>query len=226
MVNKAAGSSSDKKAMALYRSDIYRLLARVYREEPDLDLIRWAKDQSFREILDEMEIRFEDDFLDVPDEALIEILGLEFTRLFIGPGKHISPHESVHHEIDGGGWGNLWGLSTAEVNNFMKSAGLELNQQEGLLPDHISAELEFMATVNKMEAQTRGKNDYEGTLYLLDMEKKFLKWHLAKWTPIFCDKVICETQSSFYRAMATVLKEFVELDENRVDSVITSVSSE
>jgi TorA maturation chaperone TorD len=222
MAYKAKGPSSDEQTMALHRSDIYRLLARVFRKEPDLDLIRGAKDKPFLEILDEMEIRFDDDFLDVPDETLVDILGLEYTRLFVGPGKHIPPYESVHHQLNGGGWGSLWGKSTAQVNSFMKTAGLELKQKYENLPDHISVEFEFISEVCKREAKAREQNDYEGTLYLLDMENKFIGDHLIKWTPVFCDKVIEETSSSFYKAMARLTKDYIKLDNETVGATIDS----
>ena len=223
MAYEADGPSSDKKAMALHRSDIYRLLARVYREEPDLKLVSEAKSQSFQDALKEMNIGFENDFLKASDLALVESLAVEFTRLFVGPGKHIPPYESVHHKLNGGGWGSLWGESTAEVNKFIKTAGLELKQRYGNLPDHISVELEFLSEVCKTEAQAYEENEYEGTLYILDMEKKFIGKHLIKWTPIFCDKVRKETRSSFYKAMASLTKDFIKLEEKTVSSMIDSI---
>ncbi len=226
MAYEAAGPSSDKKAMALHRSYIYALLAKVYREPPDLELIRVAKEQSFRDTLKEMNIRFENDFLKAPDLALVESLAVEFTRLFVGPGKHIPPYESVHHQLNGGGWGSLWGESTAEVNSFIKSAGLKLKQKYENLPDHISIELEFLSEVCKREAQACEENDYEGTLYILDMEKKFVARYLGRWTAAFCDKVIEETESSFYKAMANLTKDFVEMEEKTIDFMITSGSAE
>lgn len=226
MDNKATGPSSDRKAMALSRSDIYILLARVYRQEPDLELIRWAKGKPFLEIVDEMEIGLQNDFLETPDSALVESLATEFTRLFIGPGKHIPPYESIHHQIDGGGWGSLWGESTAQVNNFIKTTGLKLKPKYENLPDHISIELELLSELCKTEAKAYEENDYEGTLYILDMERKFIGGHLIKWAPLFCDKIIEETRSSFYKAMASLTKDFIKQEETTISSMIDSTLNE
>ncbi|VAX16447.1 hypothetical protein MNBD_NITROSPINAE04-502 [hydrothermal vent metagenome] len=223
MAKEVKGPSSDNKTMALSRSDIYRLLARVYREEPDLRLIREAKNRSFQDALKEMNIGFENDFLKAPAPALVESLAVEYTRLFVGPGKHIAPYESVHHQLNGGGWGSLWGESTVEVNRFIKTAGLQLKKKYENLPDHISVELEFLSEVCKREAKACEENDYEGTLYILDMEGKFVNDHLIKWAPVFCDKVRKETRSSFYKTMALLTEEFIRLEEKTISSMIDSI---
>ena len=108
-------------------------------------------------------------------KELIEDLAVEYARLFLGPDKHISPHESVHHERDGGDWGALWGKSTVEVKKFIESAGLEYISEYSGMPDHISVELEFMQQATSREAQAWESNDSEGALYCLKMEKKFLE---------------------------------------------------
>ena len=202
--------------MAGYRSSLYGLLARVYRNEPDAVLIGMLKTPMFTEAFTEMGAEFEPGFLDQSEDLLMEELAVEFTRLFLGPGPHISPHESVHHELKQGKWGTLWGDSTVEVKNFIESAGLKVESELNLIHDHISVELEFMQLLTRREAKAREKGDNKTAAQCVKMEKEFLERHLTSWVPPFCDKVIATTDSSFYRVTAELTKQFLEFEKENL----------
>ena len=108
----------DKADEANHRNHIYGLLATVYRQEVTSDFLRRLKDPQFLGVLSGLGIEFKSDFLEKPETVLLEDLAVEYTMLFLGPGKHISPHESMHHQIDEGKWGQLWGDSTVSVRNL------------------------------------------------------------------------------------------------------------
>ena len=76
------------------------------------------------EVLSEMGFQYEI-FSQKDQDQLLEDLAVEYARLFLGPAKHISPHESIHHQRDDGDWGSHWGGSTVEVKKFIESTGLE-----------------------------------------------------------------------------------------------------
>jgi TorA maturation chaperone TorD len=202
---------------AIQRSNIYGLLALIYRAEPTEQLIKYIKDPKLLSVLSGMGAGLGDDFLKRPDHRLTEDLAVEYTRLFLGPGRHISPHESVHHERDDGDWGSFWGRSTLEVKKFIEAAGLEYNSRYSGLPDHISVEFEFMQQAARRQARAREENDNQGGLYCMRMEKKFIEEHLIRWVPIFCDKVIAEASLSFYREMARVTKYFMEFEHEEMN---------
>jgi len=198
------------------RSNIYGLLALIYRAEATEQLIKYIKDPGLLSVLSGMGAGLGDDFLKRADDGLKEDLAVEYTRLFLGPGRHISPHESVHHERDDGDWGGFWGRSTVEVKKFIEAAGLEYHSGYSGLPDHISVEFEFMQQAVKREARARAEKDNQGALYCMSMEKKFIEEHLIRWVPIFCDKVIAEAELSFYREMARVTKYFMEFEHEEM----------
>ena len=210
----------EKAERATGRSSIYGFMATIFREEITMDQLHQLKTQAFIKALFEPESQFYDALLDKPEEQLIEDLAVEYARLFLGPDKHISPHESVHHERDGGDWGALWGKSTVEVKKFIESAGLEYITEYSGLPDHISVELEFMQQAARREAQAWESNDSEGALYCIKMEKKFLDDHIAKWIPLFCDKIIADAELSFYREIAKLTKHFIELEMEEISGGI------
>lgn len=204
--------------IAKHRSNIYALLAAIYHKEVTPALLKQIKEPQFLEVLSELGAKLEDDVLKGSEDKLIEDLAVEYTRLFLGPGKHISPHESVHHERDDGDWGRLWGKSTVEVKKFIEASGLEYKSEYSGLPDHISVELEFMQKVTEREAQAWEGKDKDGAIYCLKIEKKFMDDHLKKWIPIFCDKIIAETESSFYKGMAKLTKKFIEFESEEIKS--------
>ncbi len=199
----------DKAETAISRGNIYSFLKTVYREEVTIERLQQIKAPEFSETLSEQGIELEYDFLNMPEEKLIEDLAVEYARLFIGPGPHISPHESVHHSRDDGDWGQLWGADTVSVKKFIESGGLEYKSEYTGLPDHISVELEFMQEVTMREAQAWKEKDDDGAVYCLKMEKKFIDEHLAKWAPVFCDRVITESRMNFYKAIARLTKDFI-----------------
>ncbi len=210
----------DLAETARERSNVYSLLATIYHKELTTTLLKQIKDPQFLRVLSDQGVQLGDDILQRSEDELIEDLAVEYTRLFLGPGKHISPHESVHHERNDGDWGTLWGKDTVLVKKFIETAGLAYKSGYSGLPDHISVELEFMHEVTRREAQAWEEKDNDGALYCLKMEKKFIEDHLVKWIPLFCDKIITQAELSFYREMAKLTKSFIELEKKEIDKYL------
>ena len=207
------------KELAGHRSNIYGLLAAIYRREMTSDLLQHIKDPQFLGVLTQLGIELNNGFLKKPEKQLLEALSVEYARLFLGPGKHISPHESVHHKRDDGQWGQLWGESTAEVKKIIESAGLEYKTEYTGLPDHISVELEFMQQVILREEQARQDDDKATALLCQENEKKFVDGHLARWVPDFCEKVVTEADLPFYREMAKLTRTFIEFEKEELNKL-------
>jgi len=203
---------SEIKAMATHRSNIYGLLAMLYRQEPTRDLLKRVRSPQFLEVLSQWGDELDHDFMTRPEDDLLEEMAVEYTRLFLGPDKHISPHESVHHEREDGQWGQLWGASTVEVKKFIEATGLEYKSQYQGLPDHISVELEFLEMLIRHEEQAWTKDDEEEAWRCLALERRFLEDHLIRWVGPFCDKIAATTELSFYRTLASLTKNFIEFD--------------
>jgi TorA maturation chaperone TorD len=207
---------AQRMAVARHRSNIYGLLASVYRQEITADLLNQVKDPQFLGVLADLGIDFTSEFLQKPDEELLQDLAVEYAGLFLGPGGHISPHESVHHSGGGSGGGLLWGESTAEVKKFIESTGLNYDPDYSGLPDHISVELEFMQQLTLREEQAWREEDEDGALNCLKTEKKFIEEHLVAWIPAFCDKVMRAAELPFYREMAALTKNFIEFEHREI----------
>ena len=215
----------EKAEGARIRSNIYGFLSSLFREEITDERLRQIKDPAIKEVLSEMGFQYEV-FSQKDQDQLLEDLAVEYCRLFLGPDKHISPHESVHHQRDDGDWGTHWGASTVDVKKFIETAGLEYKQEYTGMPDHISAELDFMKEAAEREAQALEENDWEGALYCQKMEKKFISDHLIKWIPAFCDKIISQAEISFYGDLADVTKKFIELESEEIDGSISATEGQ
>ncbi|MBU0464464.1 MAG: molecular chaperone TorD family protein [Proteobacteria bacterium] len=206
----------EKSDVAENRGNVYGLLATVFSQEISSDFLLQIKDPRFLGVLSGLGVEFNGIFFEKPDDDLLEDLAVEFTRLFLGPGKHISPHESIHHERNDGQWGTLWGQSTVDVKKFIESAGLGYKSEYKGLPDHISVELEFMQQVARAEAQAWEDEDTDKALYCLKIEKKFIEEHLACWIPVFCEKVIQQAELPFYRELAGLTRKFIEFEREEL----------
>ncbi|MCU7906892.1 MAG: molecular chaperone TorD family protein [Candidatus Thiodiazotropha sp. (ex Epidulcina cf. delphinae)] len=193
------------------RSEIYGLLTTVFREEPTEALIKELRGSRLSGAFSTMELNLGDSFYNDPVFEVTEALVLEFTRLFIGPGRHISAHESVFVEVDSGA-GGLWGMKTVEVKKFIESTGLDYEAQFTGLPDHVSVELEFMGKLAALEAGQWLQKDRKSADYCRSVQRMFLERHLLCWVFKFCDEVMQRTESPFYLAMVELTNNFMEFE--------------
>ncbi len=195
------------------RSYYYGFLSTVYLQEPSREFVKSLRESNLLDVLDKSDLRFDKKINnDVSDKHLNDLV-LEYTRLFIGPGKHISPYESVYR----GNGDALWSETTVEVKNFIKSSGLEYSSNWSGLPDHIGVELELMQRLTCHEKEAWTRDDKETAIRCLEFEKRFIDEHLCQWVPIFCNKVKEETRTAFYGEMAELTRQFIDFDSKLID---------
>ena len=188
---------------------MFGLVARVFSGRPTEGLLDGIRDSQMLESLSAFGVVFEEDFLGTPIDRLADDLAGEFVRLFIGPGHHIAPHESVYVRAEEEDLPRLWGKATVEVANFYLEAGLELSTHQ--TPDHLGLELEAMAVLAEAEAESRETGDLTSAEEIFDMQLVFCRQHLQRWVPRICSDVENETASSFYRNMALLTTSLVEM---------------
>ena len=216
-MNKTETEKHDHNAAARHRSDIYGLLATIYGQEITSDLLQQIKTPQFLGALSVLEVEGIDGLMQKPEAELLEDLAVEYTRLFLGPGKHISPHESVHHQREDGQWGKLWGASTVEVKKFIEATGLSYTDDYKGMPDHISVVFEFMQQLILAEEQAWMDEDAGKAASCRKVEKKFIEEHLIRWVPAFCEMVIQEAELPFYQAAAALTRSFIEFEMEEIN---------
>ncbi len=203
---------TDMAETATARANVYALLAAVFRAEPSSSFLTRLKDPEILGAFEALGLSLGDEFRDSPNEKLREDLAVEFTRLFLGPGGHVSPHESLHTERASGGNADLWGPETVEVKRFMEAAGLAVDDSFTGMPDHICVEMEFMQQLTTKETEAWTEADEEFATNILKIERRFYDEHLSRWVARFCDKVIETSEHPFYQGIAEVTKGFLEYE--------------
>ncbi len=205
-------------AIAEHRTNSYGFLSIVYLQEPTREFIKSLRESNFLDDLNKSDLHFDEQItVDMSDKFLKDLV-LEYTRLFIGPGKHISPYESVYR----GNEDALWSETTVEVKKFIELSGLQYSSNWSGLPDHIGVELEFMQRLACHEKEAWTRDDKETAIRYLEFEKRFIDEHLSQWVPLFCDKVKEETRVAFYGEMAELTRQFIDFDSKLIDSNLFS----
>ena len=193
--------------MARARCGMYGLLARVYRREADATLLHQLCSSRFATVLKATGVDTASTCYH--DAALLDELAMEYTRLFIGPGPHISPHESVHRD-DGG---RLWGEATVAVNLFITTLGFTFKSEYSGLPDHISLELELLQALTDREAEFWDAGATSSAENCHRIQAHFFESHLDRWAPAFCSKVIDAAKHPFYRDMTVMMQAFLSSEQ-------------
>lgn len=131
----------------------------------------------------------------------------EYTRLF-GVGLAATPYETEYDPLASARKGHR----LADLSGFYEAFGMRLAGHRKDFPDHVAAELEFMAIVSLNAARAADEGLAEARAACDDAARKFLADHLGTWAPAFADRVEAATQDRFYRVAARLLREFVRAE--------------
>jgi TorA maturation chaperone TorD len=204
--------------IATARANVYGMFTAVFQAEPSSSFLTRLKDPEILGVFEALGLSLGDDFHDCPGDRLREDLAIEFTRLFLGPGGHISPHESIHIDRGSAKDADLWGQQTVAVKRFMEGAGLAVDDDFSGMPDHISAELEFMRKLCEFEAAAWIREEEDNAVLCQNVQKRFVEEHLIQWVPSFCDKVMDMARMPFFKEMAKATKGFVDYEQANLSS--------
>jgi TorA maturation chaperone TorD len=212
----------DYTQLAQQRSNVYGFLSQVYLHEPTIDFIRLLMSRNMKDLLEEAGFNAGEQLKEGNEEDFHEELQVEYTRLFLGPGQHVCPYESVWRD----GSSMLWGKTTGKIKNFIESLGLTYRTEWSGLPDHIGVELECMQKLTLKEKEGRERKKDKEVLTCLEIEDKLLNEHLLAWVPLFCNEVGKESQVLFYRSIATLTKQYLEYEKELLHNLCATSDRE
>jgi TorA maturation chaperone TorD len=192
------------------RSSLYAFLAAIFRTEVTAELLQQLREPRFRAALSAAGVTLDDEFLNRPDDALLEDLAVEYTRLFVGPGKHIPPYASVHGGKEGS---DLEGPATGRLRDFIAAAGIAYQSSYRGMADHICVELELMAKLTKLRAAAETAEESSEISRCLELERVFVEQFLAPWVPRFCAKAGAAAELPFYRQIAELTAAFIASEQ-------------
>ena len=199
------------------RQDIYKSLANCYRMPEqviftDLDILSEQlsnQNSGAASYIDQMRAELD-------QSRDLELLRVEFTRLFIGPySLPAPPYGSVYLEKEH----KVMGDSTMEVQKRYHYFGLDISRHFKEVPDHIAAELEFMFFLTYKEIESIRSNSPDQAQEILLHQKSFHNDHLNMWIPEFTHCVIEHAGTEFYRNLAEATRVFIAEEFEYLESV-------
>jgi TorA maturation chaperone TorD len=193
------------------RADLCRLLAACYYEpEP-----AWAEEQVF-EAMVEAACRI-DPALAEPTQRLasvfaehaLQALLVDYTQLFLGPVQAPArPYGALWLEDSQ----QLMQASTQAVQALYEAGGFAVAGDFHELPDHIAAELEFCYALLFREAQAERNGVVADARAARALRLRLLDEHLGRWVPAFAAAVKSGARTDFYRALARLTADFVDIE--------------
>ncbi|MEO8132996.1 MAG: molecular chaperone TorD family protein [Betaproteobacteria bacterium] len=210
-----SGSVAAGMEDATARSQSYWLLSRLFLEVPDAALLAELRDA----------LSAGDDFGsdDRFDELRTSVAGalrapaaaaVAYTRnLCLGNSQahEILPFEAHVRE------GRLPGESTAQVRALVTAAGYENVAPDAPSPDHLGAELRFMAFLCHAEREAQASGDATAVAACLRREQSFLHSHLLQWAPCYCTDLARRVDEPYVRAIARLAAASISDDARVVD---------
>jgi len=131
---------------------------------------------------------------------------LEYTKLFLGPFTVLAPpYSSIYF-----GSKQLLSDESMWVVDFYRKAKLEFDQNLKDLPDHVAVETEFMYYLIFNEVKELHEKNIEESKVFWEYQSTFFNKHYKKWVPKFCEQVIKQSKSNYYKTLAECFKKFID----------------
>ena len=211
------------------RSHVYDLLAAAFDGDAEV-LHRALEDGAFHDLAAVLPREVTAEGLDRRD---LDADGLElgYDNLFVVPGDHYVPpfasahldspaadfeSDSPYHEE--GQAGELYGDPARRIADLYDRIGFRPSVGEGI-PDHVAAELEFMAVLARTKAELRGTEDadLELSLEAIESVEADLLAEL-RWLSHFADAVgQQDSREGVFAALAEFAAGFVAWDASEHD---------
>jgi putative dimethyl sulfoxide reductase chaperone len=123
-------------------------------------------------------------------------LQVDYAALFVGPYELLaSPFGSIQLEKDH----QLLGETTVMVQQLYQQAGLQVDQEANMVPDHIAVELEFL---HYLFTKRAGADDQK----LENCLDSFLSYCFRPFAQRLAEKIITHAQTEFYQILGKMLK--------------------
>jgi TorA maturation chaperone TorD len=186
-------------AIAHKRANSYKLLSECYYL-PDSKLMNTIADAAQTD-------RF---FVDIAHHVQpnfdLELLKIDYTRLFVGPFKLLAPPYGSFYLEDK----KLMGDSTIDVKKCYDDEGLDIVIKDA--PDHIIMELEFLYYLVAKQIEATKDGNLQMLQTCQQKQYSFLQVHLGRWLPAFAENIQKNAQTEFYGDLARLTETFVQED--------------
>ena len=179
---------------ATARRDLYALTARLFAAEVDAALYRALAAQDALGLIDA-------ELSAMGEARALEMLAIEFCRLFIGPQPLCVPYASAYR-----GEALLGGRARTRLEAFLHRIGFTFDAVAMRIasPDHLAVELAVLAYLY-------ARTDTAATIH------EFLCDHALPWVPAYCEQVASVAALDFYRTAARLVAALLAEEESSGD---------
>ncbi len=160
------------------RAEAYRTLADIFSEPP--------AGESLASIREDFELASEEGE---------EEIRADFLNLLAYPGGKMPPLESLFSASGS--------AAVSEVTQLYLDAGLTIEEDFQLMPDHISLEFLFMSYLIETERP--------------ELQRKFFEGHIMQWAPAYCAELKKAAKTLFYREVAGITGDFLGGEYEEMD---------
>jgi TorA maturation chaperone TorD len=200
--NSTEWSKTDNITL-LAQADLLLLLAQMFASpSTEMQNMLEVEIPDIKELLQKSglseSIRLEEIFQQIRHQAQITHLDTwaeEYNRLF-ETNVACPPNETGIIRRDKG-------VILADVAGFYNAFGFKLSEESTEKADHLTAELEFVAMLLVMLAQTQDEEALRITHHALS---SFSFDHLGDWLPTFCERITETTNLPIYQYLAKLLQ--------------------
>lgn len=186
--------------------EVLRVLADCYHQPDEKLSSRLEGLEDMVESLGKTPTIMARDLLKKLNEKEMDLLLVDFAKLFVGPFELTAPPFGSVYLEDGH---KLMGESTMDVKEIYRLGGLEMSEDFSNPPDHIAAELEFLYYLHVREESLR-ETEPETAAMVQGLRKEFLSRHLGAWGIEFAEKVRDNATTEFFQTLGGLTKIVIE----------------
>lgn len=205
------------------RANVYRVLSRCLEREVDETFaVELADSFAFESDSEELvgSLNAMRASLEGIDDAGIEMLAVDFDRVFYGMGpltaRHAFPYESVYTSDRG----IMMQDAYAQVAKIYRGQRLAKDSSFTEPEDHIAVELAFMATLAQRTAEFLRGGFGDAAEETVRQQLSFANEHLLNWVDRFCIDLGSAAPGGFYAALAEFLIGFLKADSQLLSDMI------
>jgi TorA maturation chaperone TorD len=131
----------------------------------------------------------------------------EHVRLFVKGDA--APYETSYDALPSGPQRFGGPQQLADIAGFYSAFGFQVARER---PDHVAAEMEYVALLCVKEAFARLAREDDGAVVCAEARGKFIAEHLGPWLPSFRQQVEKSARHPYFTSLAALLMSLVETD--------------
>lgn len=154
-------------------------------------------------------------------------LACEYARIFLGAGRYTevrdiaAPYESVFTSEEQ----LVMQESRDDVYRRFLEDGFKVDPSLREPEDHLTFELEYLASMSTQASELLRSNDEEGLARNVARQKTFINEHLLNWLPDLQKAAQTYAKLTFYVGMILVTRGFLEETESLLGDIINDPST-